>query len=282
MNDRTMGHMLLGEMHQEVKQLLGEELNTLNIRRVVVGLFFSGVILDNGVGGMCATPIKSIPEAVCCPSSAKALPVPGKLCGKSAAHMLEDLYRDQELRRTLAIATLNALTETLWLRDGAPSDCEISSGDAFAALNFTETDEVALVGAFPPYMRALRKAGQDFRVLEKDPATLKADEMPYYAPADTASTVVPWADVLVITGTTLINGTLDTLLGFVKAGTEVAVIGPTAPLLMRPFSRHGVTVVGGTRVRDAAVLLDLLAEGASGYHFFEKAVERVTLRLKAG
>jgi len=57
------------------------------------------------------------------------------------------------------------------------------------------------------------------------------------------------------------------------------VIGPTATLIAEPFARRGVTVVGGTRVLAADELLDLLAEGGSGYHFFGKTVERVTLRL---
>ena len=47
-----------------------------------------------------------------------------------------------------------------------------------------------------------------------------------------------------------------------------------------PYRRRGVTAVGGTRVLAPDELLDMLAEGGSGYHFFGKTVERVTLRLK--
>ncbi len=57
--------------------------------------------LANGAGGLCATPIKSIPQAVCCPSSAQAMPIPGKIAGRSVAEVLHDLYRPQELRRAL-------------------------------------------------------------------------------------------------------------------------------------------------------------------------------------
>jgi hypothetical protein len=38
-------------------------------------------------------------------------------------------------------------------------------------------------------------------------------------------------------------------------------------------------VVGGTRVREPDALLDMLAEGGSGYHIFGKTVQRVTLCL---
>lgn len=279
MDAKTKLDGLLADLHATVVDRLGREAETLALERAVLGIFFTGVKLDNGVGGLCATPIKSIPQAVCCPSSANAMPTPGKISGKSVARVLDDLYRPQDLRRALAIAALNALAETLWLRDGPPQGAELRDGDAFDALPISPGQRVALVGAFPPYMRELRRRGQPFNILELDPATLKPEEIPYYVPADRAPEVLPRADVLITTGTTLINGTLDGLLRLLRPGAEAAVIGPTATLVAEPFARHGVTVVGGTRVLAPDELLDLLAEGGSGYHFFGKAVERVTLRL---
>jgi uncharacterized protein (DUF4213/DUF364 family) len=272
---------LLAELHAAVLERLGDAAAQLSIERAVLGIFFTGVKLSNGAGGLCATPIKGVPEAVCCPSSAKAMPTPGKIAGRPAAQLLEDLYRPQGLRRALAIATLNALAETLWLRDGGPACAELREGDAFDALTILPGQRVALVGAFPPYMRELRRRGQPFNVLELSPETLKPEEMPFYVPGERAPEVVPQADVFITTGTTLINGTLDGLLRLLRPGVEAAVIGPTATLIAEPFARRGVTVLGGTRVLEADELLDMLAEGGSGYHLFGKTVERVTLRLPA-
>jgi len=270
---------LLQELHAETLQRLGADAGSLELERAVLGIFFTGVKLSSGAAGLCATPVKSVPEAVCCPSSAKAMPVPGRIRGRKAVEVLDDLYRPQDLRRALAIATLNALVELLWLRDGPPADAEVSTGDAFDALTMEPQDRVVLVGAFPPYMRALRKRNQPFNVLELDPATLKPDELPFYEPAERAPQVIPRADVLITTGTTLVNGSLDGLLELLRPGAQAAVIGPTATLLARPYARRGVTVVGGTRVLASDELLALLAEGGSGYHFFGKTVERVTLRM---
>jgi uncharacterized protein (DUF4213/DUF364 family) len=271
---------LLAELHAAVLDTLGAEARALTLERAVIGVFFTGVKLANGAGGLCATPIKSVPEAVCCPSSAKAMPVPGKIRGRPAVQVLDDLYRTQDLRRALAIATLNALAETLWRRDGPPADAEVLTGDAFEALTIEPGRKVALVGAFPPYMRELRRREQPFNVLEMDPATLKPEEMPYYVPAERAPEVVPQADVFITTGTTLVNGSLDGLLRLLKPGAQAAVIGPTATLIAAPYRARGVTAVGGTRVLAVDELLEILAEGGSGYHFFGKTVERVTLRLE--
>lgn len=269
---------LLAELHADVRDALGQEtLAQLRVARAVVGIFFTGVQLENGVGGLCVTPIKSVPEAVCCPSSALAMPVPGRIAGRSAAEVLQDLFRPQDLRRALAIATLNALAETLWLRDGPPPGARVVAGDAFDALAIAPGERVALVGAFPPYLRALRRSGQPFHVLELDPATLKPEELPFFVPAERAPEIVAQADVLITTGTTLVNGTLDDLLRHLRPGAKAAVVGPTATLRAAPFARRGATVVGGTRVHAPAELLGLLAEGGSGYHFFGKSVERVCL-----
>ena len=277
----TAADSLLAELHTDVLTALGADAaQALRIERAVLGIFFTGVQLNNGVGGLCATPVKSVPEAVCCPSSAHAMPVPGRIAGRSAAEVLQDLYRPQDLRRALAIATLNALAETLWLRDGPPAGARVVAGDAFDALALAPGQRVALVGAFPPYLRALRRSGQPFHVLELDPSTLKPEELPFFAPADRAPDIVGAADVLITTGTTLVNGTLDSLLQHLRPGAQAAVVGPTATLRAAPFARRGVTVVGGTRVRAPAPLLDLLAEGGSGYHFFGKSVERVCLCLE--
>lgn len=279
--DRSMsplGAKLLAEVHLEVLDALGDDaVRCLHIERVVVGVFFTGVKLSNGVGGLCATPVKGIPQAVCCPSSALAMPSPGKLVGRNAVQMLDDLYRPQDLRRALAIATLNALAETVWQHSGPPAGWEVRSGDAFDALDIAPHHQVVLVGAFPPYLRELRRRAQPFRVLELDMSTLKAEELLFHVSADQAPRVLAQADIFITTGTTLVNGTLDGLLDWLRPGVQAVVVGPTATLMPGPFARRGVTVVGGTRVTEPDALLDVLAEGGSGYHFFGRSVERVTL-----
>lgn len=280
MNTHGQPISLLAELRDTVLAGIGSDAGVLRVERAVLGIFFTGVKLDNGAGGLCATPVKHVPEAVCCPSSAKAMPTPGKIGGRKAIDLLEDLD-SHGLRRALAIATLNALAETMWQRHGPPGGVEVLDCDAFDAVPIACGESVVLVGAFPPYLRELRRRSQPFHVLELDAATLKPDELPYFVPADRAPEIVPHADVFLTTGTTLINATLDGLLALLRPGAKAAVIGPTATLLAEPYLQRGVTVIGGTRVVDADALLDLLAEGGSGYHLFGKTVERVSLRRLA-
>lgn len=272
---------LLRDIQDEVAERLGPALQGLTIERAVLGLFFVGVKLDNGAAGLCATPLKGIPQAVCCPSSAQAMPAPGKLRGRPVTQALPDLERGGPLRRALAIATLNALVESVWRQDGAPEGVCHDDSDALSALNIQPHHHVVLVGGFPPYMREFMRTEQSFNVLELDPAVLKPEELPYYVPAGQAAEVIPHAHALVVTGTTLINDSLEDLLDLARPGTEIALIGPSVPLWPGAFLRRGVKVMGGVRVSEPDALLDCLAEGGSGYHFFGKSAERVTLRAAA-
>ncbi len=271
---------LLRGIRDEVAERLGAVLQGLTIERAVLGLFFVGVKLDNGAGGVCATPLKGIPQAVCCPNSAQAMPAPGKLHGRPVGQALLDLERGGPLRRALAIATLNALVETVWRRDGTPEGVRSGDGDALAALGIEPHHHVALVGGFAPYLREFMGSGQSFTVLELDPEVLKPEELPFYVPATQAAEVIPQAHAVVITGTTLIHDRLEDLLGLARPSTAIALIGPSVPLWPAPFLGRGVGVLGGVRVTDADALLDCLAEGGSGYHIFGRSAERVTLRAQ--
>jgi uncharacterized protein (DUF4213/DUF364 family) len=89
---------------------------------------------------------------------------------------------------------------------------------------------------------------------------------------------VPQADLLVITGVTLINGSLSGLLGLAKPEAEILITGPTASMLPEAFFARGVTMMGGVLVTKADEILDIISQGGSGYHFFGKSAERMTLR----
>ena len=276
-----MNSPILAETIAAVTEILGSELDDIAVERAVIGLFFTGVKLTTGHAGACATPIKTIPEAVCCPSSAMAMPYPGKMKGKPARDVMQEAFSDHGIRRGVGIATVNALAESCWERRPNPL-VELRRGiDAFDANSFRPGDLTVVVGAFVPFLKELKRRKQPFLVLEKDPNTLKAEEMPFYRPAEMAREVVPQADVLLMTGTTLLNDTLEDLLSWAKPEARVTVVGPTVGLLPDAFLARGADYLGGVRITDPDAFLDLLAEGGSGYHFFGRVAEKVVMERRA-
>jgi uncharacterized protein (DUF4213/DUF364 family) len=274
----TTKNILLEETIGLIEDKIGDELNQITVERAAFGLFFSGVKLSTGHGGLCFTPIKEMPEAVCCPSSARVMPMSGKLGGRSVLKYIEDVRSDNPLRRTLGIATLNALSTLCWERE-KPTDYEIIIGeDAFDKVDVTQFKKTAVIGALVPMLKKLAKGGADYKVLEMDSRTLKGDELNHYAPATDASLYVPDADLIVITGVTILNNTLSGLLKMAKKGAEIIVTGPTASMLPDAFLNRGVTTMGGIVVTKANALLDIISEGGSGYHFFGKYAERTIIK----
>jgi uncharacterized protein (DUF4213/DUF364 family) len=271
---------ILDESIEAIREILGRELDGLTVERTVVGLFFTGVRLSNGVAGACATPIKTIPEAVCCPSSAMSMPFPGKLRSRPAFDLAQEALGENGIRRAVGIAALNALADTCWRRRPHP-DTELQLGiDAFDATEIYPGDRVVVVGAFVPFLRELKRRRQSYLVLEQDPATLKAEELPFFRPAEQAAAVVPQADVLLITGTTLINDTLEKLLALANPAARVTMVGPTVTMLPDAFLRRGADVLGTVRITAPEEFLDILAEGGSGYHFLGRSAQKVVLMRK--
>ncbi|HML38469.1 MAG TPA: DUF364 domain-containing protein [Bacillota bacterium] len=257
-----------------MRDLLGKKLDAITVERAVFGLFFSGVKLSDGQGGLCFTPVKDIPQAVCCPSSARAMPLSGKLQGRSAVDYLADLESDNILRKTLAIATLNALSASCW-KEGAARGYELQTGvDAFDDVEIPKGGKSVVVGALVPILKRLIAADADFKVLEMDKRTLKGKELDHYAPPEDSYKYVPDADLLIITGVTVLNDTLPGLLEMVKPSAQVIVAGPTASMMPDAFFKRGVTVL----VTKPDEVLDIISEGGSGYHFFGKSAERLVIK----
>ena len=278
---QTENSSILGDTIAMIGAIFGSELDEITIERAVVGLFFTGVKLKNGTAGTSATPIKTIPEAVCCPSSAMAMPFPGKLRGRRAVDLAHEALSGHGIRRAVGIATVNALADCCWQRRPHPGS-ELHYGvDAFDATDIRHGDKVVVVGAFVPFLKELKRRGQAFLVLEQDSATLKADELPFFRPAEQAAEILPDADVVLITGSTLVNNTLEDLLALARPDARVTIVGPTVGMLPDAFLARGADVLGCVRITEPDAFLDLLAEGGSGYHFFGRTAQKLVLARRS-
>jgi hypothetical protein len=77
---------ILVETIAGIEEILAGDLDCISVERVAIGLFFTGVKLNTGSAGACATPLRSIPEGVRCPSSAMSCRFPASCAaGQSAS-----------------------------------------------------------------------------------------------------------------------------------------------------------------------------------------------------
>ena len=127
------------------------------------------------------------------------------------------------------------------------------------------------------YNTITKGCGGKWWVIEQDPKALKSDEMEHFIPSDKSEKTIAAADVLIVTGVTLVNHTLENILKVARQDAEIAVIGPTASMLPDALFARGVRVVGGVWVKKPDELLNVLAAGGSGYHFFDNIAPRILI-----
>lgn len=178
--------------------------------------------------------------------AAGAAPRPPRLVGQSARGLAERLRSTDPEDASLGMAALNSLLE--------PPAQGLRDGNAFDLVRARAPGRrVAVIGHFPT-VDALRALAGQLWVLELEP---RGDDLP----ARRAAEILPAADVVAITGTTLINHTLEGLLELAR-GKYVVLLGPSAPLSPALFE-HGVAAIGGALVDAPEAALATVSEGAS-------------------
>jgi hypothetical protein len=170
----------------------------------------------------------------------------GSLHTKSARELAEYAYSTDLLEASVGIAAINSL-----LKVDESLAVEINASEVLASHG--RGKNVALIGHFP-FIPQLRQAVGQLWVIEQRPAE---DEYP----AEDAPKLLPQADMVAITGSTLVNHTLDDLLALVKPNATVMVLGPSTPL-SPVFFEHGVTIISGTRVVDEEAVVRTVGQGA--------------------
>jgi uncharacterized protein (DUF4213/DUF364 family) len=74
-----------------------------------------------------------------------------------------------------------------------------------------------------------------FFIVEKNPQTLRSDEIKYFKSDSEMSSAIEKSDVVIITGTTIVNHTIDPILSYIKNEVRAAIIGPTASMIPDAF-----------------------------------------------
>jgi uncharacterized protein (DUF4213/DUF364 family) len=171
----------------------------------------------------------------------------GRLHLKLARELAEYARSDNLLEASIGVAAINSLLEVDYTKA-----VEINAAEVLARRG--RDKNVALVGHFP-FIPKLREQVGQLWVIEQRPSEGEHS-------AEAAEDLIPRAEVVAITGTALINHTLDGLLALARPDALVMVLGPSTPLSPVLFE-HGVTIISGARVIDAAAVLGTVGQGAN-------------------
>lgn len=171
----------------------------------------------------------------------------GRLIGMPARELAGWLRAESMTERSIGFAALNALLEVdlaLCVERNA-EELILAQGRG---------RRVAIIGHFP-FVPRVRAAAGTCWVLELNPG---AGDLP----AAQAPEVLPQADVVAITGMSLVNGTFEGLAALCRPEACVLVLGATTPLTPLLFD-YGVDAISGTLVTDIPAALAAISQGAN-------------------
>jgi uncharacterized protein (DUF4213/DUF364 family) len=257
----------------DLRRAFGEA--PINVSDVRIGVFYTAVELDAGEVGVAFTP-REHGAKVCCPRAAAAAPNAGHLAGESAWSLAAYALSPVPLRRAVGVATLNALSALAFEGLGPDTAVVLRGVDGLQAAGVGSADRVVLVGSFLPFVRALRHRVSSLAVIDRHREGLGEEHAALWTPPERGDEVISQASVVILTGSSLVEGGIERLLDAAASARMTVIAGPTTPLWAPPFFARGVDVLAGIRVTDGARMLRLVSEGGSGA-FFTAAAEKICL-----
>ncbi len=171
------------------------------------------------------------------------------MVGANAIDIAQYYAGDDDIARSLGLAAINAITQSVFSRLQVGSTV---AGDSMGGLSLQSGDRLGMVGNFPSLVRQARSRDVPVTVVERKTHMLKQDR-------GIQITLDPEAlrdcNKIICTAATLINDSVDEMLGYCAHAEKLAMIGPSASFFPDPLFARGVDVVGGTRVLDAGAVV---------------------------
>jgi uncharacterized protein len=264
--------MILQQTYSFIQSEREFNLNGLLIHKVVFGLRLTAVQLSDGSCGTASTVDEENPH-----TNKKDRDFgdfsPSKYSGRSVVELFAT-EKKSGLIDTLKIAVLNAISSRMIETAGYRI---IKDKDPVDLIDINSGKKITIVGAFNSYIEKISATNSILRVLELDENALPEQHKKYYVAAERYPEIIPDSEIVIITGLTLVNNTIDGLLETVKPGTMVIVTGPSANIIPDVLFRNKVNIIGATRVYNSEMLFKLVSEAAAGYHLFKYCAEKICI-----
>ncbi len=264
-----MAKRIVEETLDKIKTLL-PNIDDVVVDQVVMGLGYTGVRLSSGHSGLCYSFQAEIAQTT---HHCQVSDLAGTLVGTSALGMAEKA-KSWELRESiLGFATLNALSQMAIERN--PNNYITLNGDVLDYINIQKSDIVVLVGNIKPFVGPIRAKAKKLYILERMP-TIRGEGI---LPDTACDQILPTADIILITGTAIVNGTIDHLLELSKNAREVVLVGASASIIPDVLFERGATIVGCVKIVDACKMMQVVSEGG-GTPALKSAVDFISFKPK--
>lgn len=221
------------------------------------GLRYTAVVTDTGATGIAFTYTEG---GGCCPKPERYRDFEGQ----RAAELLELIKSPSPLDRSMALALINALNhETVCNLPDEPSDA--------AWMDFFRIgpgSRVAMVGLFRPLMQVLKMRGAEVEVIDRDAGHVAGGDFGFGSILHGGQESLfyeklsDWAQVLILTSTSILNGTTEEVLSHLGPGVKAIMLGPSTPMVPEAFVGLPVRMLAGTVPVDTDAVMRAVRHGA--------------------
>ncbi|MDD4644366.1 MAG: DUF364 domain-containing protein [Bacteroidales bacterium] len=264
--------MIINQTYNLLKACEKTDIEHLTIDGVRIGPFLTAVRLSDGSCGVAST----MPDSH--PFSSKESRDFGDFTtlnieGQKVTDLFETV-KESGVILTLKIAVLNAISST---RIASGDYHVLRNCDPIDLIDLSQQKTITIVGAFHSYIRRIAGTNNDLRVLELNENALNADQKKYYVPAVDYPKILPHSDVVIITGLTLVNKTIDGLLSAIPEKALVIVTGPSSSIIPDVLFANHVGVIGATQITKPELLFDVVGQAGAGYHLFRYCAQKICI-----
>jgi len=228
----------------------------LRVADAVIGVGYTGVMLENGACGACFTFRNELGP------KCGVIDFAGEIAGKKATELIDLAMSINLAEASLGVATINAVLN---------EDYEIGE-EAIDVAELRPTDTVGLIGNFYPIIQTLKGRVKQLYVFERN--LMDEGLIPDWA----ENIYLPECDVVMITGVTFINKTIDHVLSLCKNAKEVVIMGASACMAPEVLAEYGVTILAGSKVNDGERILKLISQGGGGLDV-QKCLDKLCVRI---
>lgn len=202
------------------------------VKDLVVGLSLIAVELDNGNVGLSYMSRERLPSG--CSVFSFAQDVIGESANRIAKLTINGI---DDAQRGVGMAVLSAASHSQNLED---VENHLTFGVELLA-----SDTVGMIGYIPPIANMISKKAKKLIIFDKGIAKNGNEVIDIY-PVEEQSKILPKCNVVFITGTTIINGTIDELLEICSNAREIILVGASTPMFPEAFMGTNVTILAGS------------------------------------
>ncbi len=230
------------QLDQTLYALFQDKARQTNITTLNLGLAYTAVVSSDGGIGVAHTCLEQ--------SGPCGLAHETRIYeDHPAIDLLPCILETDPLKRSMALALINALNHS-----AAMAYPEDTTARLFDHLQIGTGTRVAMVGYFGPLMPVFQEKGAVVEAIDRgrslgDPEVFREK-------------LHNWADVLLLTSTSLLNQSTEEILAHGAPGLRTVVLGPSTPMVPEAFASLPVNLLAGTVPLDSKAVLQCIRHGA--------------------